>query len=109
VSTRQKTSAEVSEPFASSPGEPTICLHFPTTPGFSTGATVSRRTALELIQEIRKALGQDGRVIIYTDRHGMLWERPLKDGEVTIDREDRALLDFLTGEKIDVHIAVRDR
>lgn len=61
MSTRQKTSAEVSEPFASSPEESTIRLQFPTTPGFSTGATVSRQTALELIQEIRKALGQDGR------------------------------------------------
>jgi len=119
VSSRQQTRARVAEPFASAPDENTIDFHVPTTPGFSTGARVSLETAQALIDElqeaVRKAMGKpkpgEPRLIIHTDREGMLWERTvIHDDTVIIVPEDHALLSYLqdvAASGQDIKISVR--
>lgn len=47
---------KVAQPFASAPNEPTLEFQIPTTPGFSTGATISQETARQLIKELQRGL-----------------------------------------------------
>lgn len=49
---------EIAAPFASTPGEPTLDMSFPTTPGFSSGAGISQQTARDLIRELQAALDE---------------------------------------------------
>jgi hypothetical protein len=49
---------QAAEPFASNPGEPTLDMDFPTTPGFRTGATVSIATARELAAALQAKLAK---------------------------------------------------
>ena len=55
---RTTTSAAIGQPFSSNPDEPTIDFQVPTSPGFATGATISRQTARELIRELQRVLGE---------------------------------------------------
>jgi hypothetical protein len=54
----QQVQVEIAQPFASNPGEPTLDFTIPTTPGFSTGATISQATARELIKKLQATLDE---------------------------------------------------
>jgi len=54
-------SVEITAPFASNPDEPTLCYQVPTTPGFSTGATISLSTARDLIGALQEKLDKAAR------------------------------------------------
>ncbi|MFC9973520.1 hypothetical protein ACFVH6_21760 [Spirillospora sp. NPDC127200] len=52
----------IAAPFASSPGEPTLDLDFPTSPRFRSGATISVETARELVAKLQAKLDEiDGK------------------------------------------------
>lgn len=54
---------EIAQPFAHAPGEPTLSFTVPTTPGFSTGATISQQAARDLIRELQAGLDRINQVI----------------------------------------------
>lgn len=49
---------DLDAPFSSAPDEPTLCYSVPTSPGFSTGATISQSTARELIRALQDKLDE---------------------------------------------------
>lgn len=49
---------EIAPPFASTPGEPTLDMSFPTTPRHRSGAGISQQTARDLIRELQTVLDE---------------------------------------------------
>jgi hypothetical protein len=109
VSTRQPVTVTYDEPFASAPVEKTIRLQFPTTPHFSSGATISQQTARELFEGLRKILQEpeESRLTISTRSQGVLWDRPMEDGKATLLASDHALLSYLLMLREDAEISVK--
>lgn len=109
MSSRQPTTVTYDEPFASAPAEKTVRLQFSTTPGFSSGATISQKTARELYEGLRALFQEPEKptLTISTASQGILWHRQMEDGKVTLLASDHALLNYFFALNEDAEISVK--